>query len=336
MSLDINGEILEISKVLVQQDFHFTGGLKGFLTDKGWALVPVPAEKDTDALVFKTQNDHYNFATNICSAKFIGTCVHYNDDASTPPMDIWESGIRDKKYNLNIADCWSAISHQASAVKDHDYSDCSKHVSVCLRVAGLRLRDISNKYHAQLKWALANNTDSGTWFSNMAMLDLYADFHSFASELSSVRDHLARIAAIHIGAPDGIDSLARLIYWLDKKENNAKKMKPIPSLLLSASGTKSNPNWLLRLGTIRNEMLHRTPMAANESVAALTLKDISTVNGVVKTIRLGQPPKTIGHDDQAEDPLDELSTIYGNLEFLCREIQKYTRYQPVIPSIVYD
>ena len=329
--LVINATRVSVGVSHVTESVHFTGGLRGIPTNRGWALFPVPGTDELSALVFQSPRAHYEFAFRECQQQYIGTCLEYKESGNSPPMDVWESGAHDKANNLSAADSWNAVAYQASEAGDDEYADCATYISVCLRVAGLRLRDVSNKYHDQLKWALAGGRNIGTWFSNVALLDLYADFHSLASELSSARDHLARIAAIHAGAPDSVDSLARLEGWIKKSGNRHCSSEPIVASLQSASGEKGRPNWLRRLGSIRNEMLHRVPMGADKSVSALTLEVGNTSCGEVVTIRLGEPQVPL--DNQSPDPLFEFSQLASSLEQLCRTACKSAKYPAVLPEV---
>jgi len=308
------------------EEVHFSGGLRGFPTNRGWALFPISENEDSNTLVFQTPDAHARFAKEECGVLFLGTCVKYQMDSNKPRMDVWESGPRDHCNGLNAADSWGAIAHQAAEAGHAEYADCASYISISLKVAGLRLRDVSNRYHEQLRWALADCKTSGTWFSNAALFDLYADFHSLVSELSSSRDYLARLAAIHAGAPDRIDSLARLEDWVKKPVNHDIAHQPLVAMLLAESGTDAAPGWLRRLGAIRNEMLHRVPMGANKAASGLTLLDVSTSYGPIKTIRLAEPLQIRALADQSPDPLVELSQINIQLEHLCRAAWKQAKY----------
>jgi hypothetical protein len=249
-------------------------------------------------------------------------------------MDIWEPGKRDPSNSLNAVDSWSAIEHQAKTAGDSEYANCAAYLSVSLKLAGLRLRDVSRKYHDQLRWALRTRKNPGTWFSNAALLDLYADCHSLVSELSSARDYLARLASIHAGAPDRIDSFARLEDWISRANNRSHINQPMVALILSVAGTKENSGWLRRLGEIRNEMLHTLPMAANQRVSGLTLQEIPTSMGAIKVIRLAEPLSKTQLANQDLDPLVELSQIVVNMEHLCREGWKLAKYPALLPHFV--
>lgn len=274
--MDIEVSDLKIGKSYATEEIHFSGGLKGAPTNLGWALFPVSDDKDSDAIVFKTLKDHLEFATRQCGLRYLGTCIRYVSGTNSPPMDVWEFGARAPQNGLGAADSWATIGFQAAKAHDTRYAEAASYVCANLRAAELRLRDVSNGYHEQLNWALAEKRAPGSWFSNAALLDLYADFHSLASELSSARDHVAMIAAMHVGAPDRIESLSRLEEWIQKPVNKSHAADPMVHALLDALGTKAAPGWLRRMGDLRNEMLHRIPMSANKSVAGLVLEQVQT------------------------------------------------------------
>ncbi len=331
-------EILNISfsKGQATEVVYYSGGLSAIPTPEGWALTPVKCESESRALAFKSSQEVHDFATKECLQRFIGSVVKYVIGTDSPPMDVWESGRRHPVSALNAADSWGAIAHQATEAGDIDYANSATYVSVCLKIAGLRLRDVASGYHDQLNWALSANSKPGLWFANAALLDLYADFHSLASELSSARDHLARIAAIHCGAPDKIDCLSRLEDWANRPVNFAALKEPLVALLLSASGTEISPNWLRRLGTLRNQMLHRTPMAANKNVAGLVVHEIETNLGKIRTIRLAERIMITPLNQQDPDPLIEFATLSAHFETLCRSAIAMVMYPAMIPTFFAD
>jgi len=322
MEAETNG--VKVGKSYATEEVHFTGGIKGAPTNLGWALFPVSDDEQADAIVFGSPKAHLEFATQACGLRYIGTCMKYMSGTNSPPMEIWDFGARDPQNGLGAADSWSTIGHQAEKAGDTQYAEAASYVCASLRASGLRLRDVSNGYHDQLRWALAEKRKPGLWFSNAALHDLYADFHSLASELSSARDHIAAIVAMHVGAPDRIDGLARLEDWLAKPANKMHATDPMVHSLLVALGPKDSPGWLRRMGDIRNEMLHRTPMGANKSVRSLVLEQVNTPLGTVSKIRLGEPRKTMA--EQQQDPLVELSQICASFEILCRTIWKHAKY----------
>jgi hypothetical protein len=223
-------------------------------------------------------------------------------------------------------DLWEFVAYQAENSGDFDYANCARYISVSPRLAGLRLRDISDHYHEQLNWAIADKKPSNKWFTNLALLDIYADYHSFVSELSSTRDYIAKLAGVTIGAPDKIDSLARLESWLEKSINHAASSNLIVSSLVKASGTTSAPGWLRQLGQIRNEMLHKMPMVANSAVSGLILQDIKIASKEIQIIRLTDREK------KNMDPLKQLVLISQNLEDLSKKLISYAKYPATPPN----
>ena len=324
--MDVEISDLKIGKSYATEEVHFSGGLKGAPTNQGWALFPVSDNQESDVIVFKEPKAHLEFATQECGVRYLGTCIKYMSGNNSPSMEIWEFGARDPKNGLGAADSWATIGHQAEKAGDTRYAEVASYVSATLRAAELRLRDVSNGYQDQLNWALADKQPPGRWYSNAALHDLYADFHSLISELSSARDHVATVAAMHAGAPDRIESLARLEDWIGKPANQTHAADPMIHILLDCLGSKDMPGWLRKMGDIRNEMLHRVPMSANKSVAGLVLEQIHTSLGAVSKIRLAEPLSKTPLSQQEQDPLIDLSQFSTNIEFLCRAIWKHAKY----------
>lgn len=322
---------VELSQAL--EEVHFSGGLKGFPTNHGWVLLPISSNPNANALVFKSSSDHYNFATYECGLKYLGSSINYSSDPTLSEMIIWEFGERDPANKLSAADSWSCIKINASQAGDEYYASLASYISSSLRSAGLRLRSLSNRYHEQLKYALLKNKKIGSWFSNIALHEIYTDFHSLASELSSGRDHLARVVAFHVCAPSNIDSLAKLEAWLKKPANKPHEKHPMIQLMLNSLGSKESPLWLRRMGEIRNEMLHRIPMGSNKAVCSFTLESVSTSQGEISRIRLGDPSSPPSSSQQPEDPLVELSDISWKFEKLCRDAWKLSKYPATLVEI---
>ncbi|MDV2453709.1 hypothetical protein [Xanthomonas hortorum] len=334
MSFEISE--LKRSKSYAMQEVHFSGGLRGHLTEQGWSLLPIPSDDEPAALVFRDAVAHKQFAEQ-CGAYFLGMCAKYRNspDDERNLMEVWEYGSRDSASQLSAADSWAAISFRAGEVKDKEYSASAQFISRHLRASSARLKDISDGYHEQLRWALEDNVKVGEWFSNAPLLNIHSNFHSLATELCSARDHLARVAAIHVGAGDNIDNLARLEGWLKKSSNLESRKNPLVSLLLTELGTESSPGWLRQLGLMRNKMIHKIPMGGGGEYSSLTLDEVNTIYGPIKTIRLGQSPSSPGDVNGKDDPLIEIGAICMKLENLCRASWKLAKY-PAKPLTLFN
>jgi hypothetical protein len=322
-------KIEKLSSVRSTQTLYFVGGLLGQETKRGWTLFPVSGDETEDVLLLGSLAN-FEAAVEELGLTYVGTEQRISSETDSPTIRFWEPGRRDTN-GLNAADAWAGVANGADKAGDASYSNFATYISACLRVAGLRLRGISEGYHDQLRWALRAQTAAGRGFSNVAVLDIHADIHSLLSELASARDHLARVAAVHVQAPENIDCLAWLERWL--KTNKAAGSEPLVAALLAASGTKENPGWLRRLSEFRNEVTHRIPLAANDRVSQLVLETRTTRFGPVSTIRLGQLHEG-GTASANLDPLTEVAELGKKMEMHLRAASRLAKYQPSFPTYV--
>jgi hypothetical protein len=79
-------------------------------------------------------------------------------------------------------------------------------------------------------------------------------------------------------------------------------------------------------------MLHRVPMGGNKSASGLTLQEVATRYGPIRTIRLAQPLKEVSLENQGVDPLIELSELSMNFEHISRAAWKLAKYPAKIPE----
>ncbi|WP_282296163.1 hypothetical protein [Stenotrophomonas sp. PS02289] len=328
--MDPEVEIERLSSVRSTQTLYFVGGLLGQKTNRGWTLFPVSGDESEDVLLLGSW-DNFEAAVKELELLYVGTEQRISSEEDSPTIRFWEPGRRDTN-GLNAADAWAGVANSAEKACDAYYSNLATYISACLRVAGLRLRSTSEGYHDQLRWALRARTPVGRGFSNVAVLDIYADIHSLLSELASARDHLARIAAVHVQAPEKIDCLARLEEWV--KSNKAAGSEPLVAALLTASGTKESPSWLRRLTEFRNEVTHRIPLAANSRVSELLLECQTTRLGRIFTIRLGKIRANGGGATAGVDPLAEVAELSRKMEVLLRSASRLAKYQPSFPTFI--
>ncbi|MCD9126691.1 hypothetical protein [Luteimonas fraxinea] len=310
---------------------YFAGGVCAFQTPDGWAVGPALVDSGLRALQVGNGAALTEFVRS-AGLFYVGTNIPHRSDASLARVEFWELGRRDPVNGMQAADSWSAIAYQAEKLGDQAYADSANYLAVSMQMASLRLRDVARHYREQLEWAVQDGKAQGKRFSNVAMLDLYADFHSLVSELASARDHLARIAAIEGGAPEKIDSLARLQDWAGRPIKSAAAATPMISLLLSQLLDEPS-SWLVRFGKIRNEMIHRIPMAASKSSAFFRLDQLATTAGPLALLRLVPSPMEV-EDLSGTEPLVELTQIANAFEQLAREAWKMAKFPADLPSIV--
>ncbi|MBB4755488.1 hypothetical protein FHT15_000143 [Xanthomonas campestris] len=330
MSLKITE--FKISKTYTTQEVHFTGGLRAFQTQEGWSVFPLPVGNKCASVVFKDPAANLRFVTE-CGAQMVGMCAKYRNspDDERIQMEVFEFCARDVVSKLSAAETWEAISFQASQAGDEEYSNSAEFICRHLKAAGTSIKNISDSYHDQLRWAIEDGAKVGKWFSNTHLTNIHSSFHSVAAELCSARDHLARVAAIHVGAKSNINDLARLEDWLSKPINSEARDNPLVALLLAEIGTKENPGWLRLLGLVRNKLLHSVPMAGDPDYSSITLDEVSTANGPVRTIRIGRPSYGAGGENAKSDPLIEFSALCLKVENLFRAAWRLAKYPAELP-----
>lgn len=206
---------LRYGSVQTADEMHFTGGIRGHRSGDGWSiftilnegklkhLCPVP-----DAQIRQVAND--------LDVTLLGVNEIVLDDPNLP-SHIWHTRLSKRSKGLSAADSWGTISSHARIAKDNDYADLARNISISLRAADIRLRDASNEYHRQLVAGLARGVVTEQRFTNIALSDLHLAFHSLLAEMGAARDYLSAIVGHHVKAPNNIDSLARLITWVEKK-----------------------------------------------------------------------------------------------------------------------
>jgi hypothetical protein len=117
--------------------------------------------------------------------------------------------------------------------------------------------------------------------------------------------------------------------------NQAAKNDLMVQLLLSATGTDEAPGWLAKLGELRNQFMHRQPMAANPEAAALLFRTVATQRGLIPVIRLSRFGK--GEDAaENEDPFVALLRFWFSLEALSRACIPHAPYLPIHPVFTSD
>lgn len=312
---------------------YFTGGLVGVqATQAGmFTLAPLRGEGELRGVTNLSWERLHELAGE-CGSRFVGSNETLKGDSAVP-SEFWRTGIAPRLGQLRAEDCWSSISHQAHLEKDDGYAELARYLSVSIQASGIRLRSVARGHHAQLCWALMDEKATGTGFKNTPLFDLYVDFHSLATELCAARDHLANIAARSVGAKISVDGMARLVDWLDQPKHVDLRKVPMIASLLAAWGSDEHHGWLRRLGEMRNQMVHRQPMARNPEAAMLRLVEANTKEGPICTVRLA-PSIAGGLDvDDTPDPFVSFLDLHDEFEKLAREIGQHAKYPVKLVSM---
>ena len=310
---------------------YFTGGLTVFrLLNGEYALGPVRRSEKISFYQFNSV-EHAAGAAALAGACQAGT--NETIQMSSTKVSVWRPAQVSPKNGLNTAaDIWSGISYSAHLKSDKNYQTVGRYISVSLQAAGIRLRDVALRHHEQLMMALEQPSSIGMGFSNIPMLDLYLAFHSLATELCSVRDHLAKLTAMHIQAKDSVDNMPRLEEWLKKPAHKDYIQDPLVQLMMTAWGSIESPGFLRILGDLRNKMVHRQPMSANPESAMLRTKQTETDFGPILTIRLA-PMQSREPDDSTPDPFQTILGLSQKMEKLATQAAGVSKYEPQIMTL---
>ena len=161
-----------------------------------------------------------------------------------------------------ITQKWRDIGKSAYSQKMGRLWDLADRISHQLRVAGWRLRQISEAYHQQLNaQVLADGGfKASRAFDNAFVWQSYVEIHSFLVDACIVRDYLAEFAAHFVYGPRmgmeriGVTTAASLKKLL-------MKVKDADALTTSLQTAISDSGWLQELGAYRDLVMHVAPLA---------------------------------------------------------------------------
>ena len=327
--MEIEATDIKMGTTVQTETCYFTGGLCAHPLNDGHLLLAPVGVNDKGLIGYRLIWTEVLEATKAAGCVMAG--VNQRHDTGRPTRsEVWRPDVPLSSLRLHAGDSWGALAHVARVNGDQQFSDLARYVSVSVHAAGVRLRDLADAHHEQLRWALIEGKKPGVRFSNTAMADLHLAFHSLAGELYSARDHLAHVAAVGCNAPKKVDGMGRLEEWLTNSANAAAANNPLVALLFANMGTKGAPGWLRILGEFRNTVMHRQPMGANPAAGGLCVAESMTRTGPLRTIRLVPMNAAI----QGPDPFVELVGLYKQFETLAIEATACVPYKVDLPRVV--
>lgn len=288
-------------------ELHITGGIRAVeRPGRLWSWHPVLVDKSIPQLAPLSINRVAQLANDVGLEVFGGD---QQSGLETPLISrVWTPLNGPHDGSLQPADTWRAIARNADKAGDTEYATLAHHISFSLTAAGIRLRDASDGYHAQLIAAVIGKQDVGNPFANIPMYDLQLAFHSVLSELASTRDYLAASLASKLGAPAKVDAMNRFAEWVKAASRADLRIRPVVSEILSAyDETSANP-WLHQLTEYRNLFLHRQPLGSSSARSHL-IYNVLTKDGI------GYP--------RIEMPLGDTDPSAPGQDALTRFIQLY-------------
>jgi len=279
---------LKKGTTIATAELHISGGVRASLAaNRLWSVKPVFIAGELKALAPMSLNHVASFAQSIG-----GALIGYDEISgmgSPLPTRVWVPLDDPNPSTMQPADLWQAIAAQAWKAGDDEYQAFASHISLSLRAAGIRLRDASDHYTAQLLAAISAKREAGARFSNMPLSDIHIAFHSVLSELASARDYLAAAIAFRLGAPKKYDALNRVREWLAVASRADERSDPIIAHILKASDPASADPWLYHLTEYRNRFLHKRPMGASDEAVRIRYdhKTHASINVPIIEVPLG-------------------------------------------------
>ena len=214
-------------------ELHITGGARA--VERGprlWMWHPVLVAGATRALAPMPIDRIDRLADNIGLQLFGGD---EQSDLEGPLISrVWTPLEGPGNGSMQPADAWRSTARNADQAGDAEYAILARHIAFSLSAAGIRLRDASDAYRAQLMAAIQSRRAVGTRFSNIPIRDLQLAFHSILSELASARDYLAAALASKLAAPPKVDAMNRFAEWLDASSKAELRERPVVREMLDA------------------------------------------------------------------------------------------------------
>jgi hypothetical protein len=170
----------------------------------------------------------------------------------------------------------------------------------------------------------------GLKFANVQMLDLHLAFHSLLAEMASARDYLAQIVGRRVGAPEELDSLARLLGWAKKQTQAQLLNDALFQAFATVADKKAADPWLADLTEYRNVFLHREPIMVNDLSNRLVLVAVQSALGA--THRLHLPILFRPGSTDVCEAFDRFAVLHDRLCHLADLTAKHAKYEPKPPS----
>lgn len=231
---------------------------------------------------------------------------------------------------LQPADLWGAIAGNADKAGDEAYARVARYISFTLHAAGIRLRDASDGYRAQLLHAVEMNCQHGRRYANIPMRDIQLAFHSVLSELASARDYLAKLLAGRLGAPQKVDAMRSFAAWLDKAQQAHLRSEPVVAEMLAAYDATSADPWLHQLTEYRNIFTHRQPMGSTGRPQCMVY-EIVTVSDI-EYPRITLPLSDGDAAAHGQDALTRFVGLYRSMISLSKLAAANAPYSTQLPS----
>ncbi len=316
----------------IQRDviLHFSGGLRG----SRWPLSSLKiGPVDTQEQGFQLDNIPENeFLSPLQQLGLVWIGTEEIALIKGLPHSFWYSfGYGNcEKYKIDeVSQVWSAIAYAGHQQRNTLLSEQARSIGFSLIASSLRLRDISNEYHRQLRFALVGEVKENCRFGNTEQFDLFLALHSFFAEMCSARDFLARFIALFIHKAGDFSQMSKYYKYLAKQDSTDDLGKRI----LSICDKKNADGWMARLGQLRDNIIHSAPLHQQNQSEMIMLQYQETPYKVT----LPQIIYEIKIDPFDESPTAVLKDALRHCHLLLAQMEEFaafvSTFSPVRPQI---
>lgn len=312
-------------------ELHITGGVRAIHEgDRHWSWFPVLTNKGAQQLKPMPIQQVAGLA-NLVGLQLFGGDQQSGLEGPLVSR-VWTPLDGPNSGGLQPADLWRAIAGNADRAGDAAYAGLARHIAYSLTAAGIRLRDASDAYNAQLLAAIEGGRESGSRFANIPMYDLELAFHSVFSELASARDYLAASLALKLGAPPKIEAMNRFKEWISGASRTHLRTGPVASIMLAAYDPTSTDPWLYELTEYRNLFLHRQPLGSTMSPQMLVYETVKHKGFLFP--RITMPLDASDPSAPGMDALARFIQLYQAMTRLVKLAADYAAYDTSMPTFV--
>lgn len=322
---------MQRKQVLAQLVTHLSGGVRANLSDPN-VLKVFPTVIGTPELI--PLPGPYDLLKTVHELGLVLVGTEEAMEISRLEHRIWHPCAYRKLYHppdlaLAPPELWGALAHAAEKSDDTETSRVMRHVSFTLTAMGRRLLDVSDGYGTQLLAALAEGDHRNRRFSNIQVLDLFLNCHSFLTEACAARDYLARFLAKHVyGDIVEADSMAKL---LRKKKSSSH---PIDAILEAANDRAKPDSWMVRMNEYRDIITHRAPLThfgGKNTLIELRFQPCAEGKTLPRILTMIPADPFDADSGPVVDALILLHAYSANLLHFAAECARYAPYHPALP-----
>jgi hypothetical protein len=287
----------EINKMIINENtpsrewlstriLHSTGGIR-VINDCN-NIAQVSPYKDNNVIEYKIENYNSLYTeTSKIGLPILGVDFYSNsyeyDSISSPPWRLNISYNNKRWFIWESFQKWAKLANAGFKNKDGLFLDLSKRIKHQLRVCEWRIREISECYNKTLYSIIkSNDYKYDDRFQNYFTEIAYLSIQSFLVDACVLRDYIAEFVSIYYYNKKGL----KITTMGELYKQILKKIEEKDELTQHLHDITDENGWLKNLGTYRNVIIHKAPLAiVDNSLFSICkkfiLKNIGDVPSVI-------------------------------------------------------